>query len=216
MVVMSATLDVELFRNFFDTGGDRGGKGTVGSKAQGGGGEGEKGTESPVAVVRVEGRQFPVEVFFCGEPQEDVIDAAFLAVLQVRGPPIHLKSMVVARQLTRYADIDVDEEPIDQFSVQSNPAPMVDSLIRVPCPSIYTWLLMTRPLTNKQIHEAEPLPGDILVFLAGQEDIEALTQLLEEEQQAIVARAAAAAAAKRRKGVEDGDGGEAEDDGGGE
>jgi HrpA-like RNA helicase len=30
-----------------------------------------------------------------------------------------------------------------------------------------------------QIHEAEP-PGDVLVFLPGQEDIEALTELLNE------------------------------------
>ena len=34
-------------------------------------------------------------------------------------------------------------------------------------------------ITALQIHEAEP-PGDILIFLSGQEDIEALAELLKE------------------------------------
>jgi len=71
---MSATLEVELFRGFFDTG--TGKEKAEGPAAADGGG-------SPVAVVRVEGRQFPVDVLYCEEPQEDVIDAAFLATLQV-------------------------------------------------------------------------------------------------------------------------------------
>ncbi len=50
---------------------------------------------------------------------------------------------------------------------------------------------MTTLHAEKQIHEAEPLPGDILVFLSGQEDIEALAQLLEEEQDDGVANGAA-------------------------
>lgn len=78
VVVMSATLEVELFRGFFDT--------AAPAAANGGGGGKEKGEGegAPVTVVRVEGRQFPVEVLYCEEPQEDVIDAAFLATLQVR------------------------------------------------------------------------------------------------------------------------------------
>lgn len=90
VVVMSATLEVELFRDFFDTAkGGAAGAVAAGALAAAAGkdngkGEGE-GEEGPVAVVRVEGRQFPVEVFYCDEPQEDVIDAAFLATLQVRG-----------------------------------------------------------------------------------------------------------------------------------
>lgn len=43
-----------------------------------------------------------------------------------------------------------------------------------------------------QVHESEPLPGDILVFLSGQEDIEALAQLLEEEKEALEAMEAGA------------------------
>lgn len=73
VVVMSATLEVELFRGFFDAAPTK--QGNKGS---------EESSPSPVAVVRVEGRQFPVDVFFCEEAQDDVIDSAFLAILQVR------------------------------------------------------------------------------------------------------------------------------------
>lgn len=48
---------------------------------------------------------------------------------------------------------------------------------------------------TRQIHESEPLPGDILVFLSGQEDIEALAQLLEEEKEALDAAGAGGKAA---------------------
>lgn len=54
-------------------------------------------------------------------------------------------------------------------------------------------VLLTQPTPAPfpQIHEWEPLPGDILVFLSGQEDIEALAQLLEEEKEALQAAAGA-------------------------
>jgi len=123
VVVMSATLEVESFRKFFEQDGKGGGGG-------GGGKKGESGSEAAVGnnkdkkeasaaaalaavgVVRVEGRQYGVDIYYCDEAQEDSIDAACLTVLQ--------------------------------------------------------------------IHESEPLPGDILVFLSGQEDIEALAELLNE------------------------------------
>lgn len=116
VVVMSATLDVEVFRRFFETGGRKEEKALI--KRHGENGKHEKGMlsregqASMVGVVRIEGRQYGVEVYYCEEAQEDSIDAACLAVLQ--------------------------------------------------------------------IHESEPLPGDILVFLSGQEDIEALAELLSE------------------------------------
>lgn len=96
VVVMSATLEVEKFRRFFE-------EPDVHDKQK------KKGS---VGVVTVEGRQYGVDVYYCEEAQEDVIDAACLTTLQ--------------------------------------------------------------------IHESEPLPGDILVFLSGQEDIEALAELLNE------------------------------------
>lgn len=52
-------------------------------------------------------------------------------------------------------------------------------------------LIQSIPAPLPQIHESEPLPGDILVFLSGQEDIEALAQLLEEEKDALQAAAGA-------------------------
>lgn len=56
---MSATLQVETFRDFFG--------------------------KDESAVVRVKGRQFGVDVFFCDEAQEDYVDAACVAALQVGG-----------------------------------------------------------------------------------------------------------------------------------
>lgn len=111
VVVMSATLEVESFQKFFEQERKegRGGKGENGINATVGKKEKE---EASVGVVRVEGRQYGVGVYYCHEAQEDSIDAACLTVLQ--------------------------------------------------------------------IHDSEPVPGDILVFLAGQEDIEALAELLNE------------------------------------
>lgn len=113
VVVMSATLDVESFQKFFEQEGKEGGGEEKGENEKK-----EKKKEASAAalanvgVVRVEGRQYGVDVYYCHEAQEDSIDAACLTVLQ--------------------------------------------------------------------IHESEPLPGDILVFLSGQEDIEALAELLNE------------------------------------
>jgi HrpA-like RNA helicase len=56
VVVMSATLEVEAFTRFF----------------QG------------AAVVKVEGRQFAVDVYYASEPQDDYVDAACVTALQVR------------------------------------------------------------------------------------------------------------------------------------
>ena len=83
---MSATLDVKLFRDFFaTTAASAAGEKEVRNVAAAAAVEDAdgKGGKAPVAVVKVEGRQFPVDVFYCAEPQEDVIDAAFLATIQV-------------------------------------------------------------------------------------------------------------------------------------
>ncbi|KAJ8600260.1 hypothetical protein CTAYLR_002017 [Chrysophaeum taylorii] len=56
IVAMSATLDVDAFRGFFD---------------------------QPVEVIRVPGRLYPVHVFYCKEPQDDFIDAAAIAARQL-------------------------------------------------------------------------------------------------------------------------------------
>jgi len=118
VVVMSATLEVESFQKFFEQKRKegRGGIGENGISATVGKEEREEeasaATLASVGVIRVEGRQYGVGVYYCHEAQEDSIDAACLTVLQ--------------------------------------------------------------------IHDSEALPGDILVFLAGQEDIEALAELLNE------------------------------------
>lgn len=106
VVVMSATLEVGSFQKFFEQEGKEGGKGENEKK------KASTAASASVGIVRVEGRQYGVDVYYCNEAQEDSIDAACLTVLQ--------------------------------------------------------------------IHESEPLPGDILVFLSGQEDIEALAELLNE------------------------------------
>lgn len=54
VVIMSATLDTALFSSFFGA-----------------------------PTLSIPGRQFPVEVFYTKEPQEDYLEAALIAVLQV-------------------------------------------------------------------------------------------------------------------------------------
>jgi len=56
VVVMSATLDVETFEKFFDEGTDK---------------------------IQIPGRQYPVQIVYTKEPQEDYIDAALCATLQI-------------------------------------------------------------------------------------------------------------------------------------
>lgn len=95
VVVMSATLDSRRFVDYFGPGTD---------------------------VAWVQGRQFPVDVLFTAEPEEDYVDAALITTLQ-----IHV------------------DEPVGS--------------------------------------------GDILVFLTGQEEIEALERLLHEKAQCLPPRA---------------------------
>jgi len=76
VVVMSATLEENLFRSFFH-------------KAE---------------VMRVVGRQYPVEVYYCQETQEDAVDAAHLTILQVqreRGRTVVVVVVVVWNRLHR-------------------------------------------------------------------------------------------------------------------
>ncbi|KAI4601469.1 putative ATP-dependent RNA helicase dhr2 [Pestalotiopsis sp. 9143b] len=95
VVVMSATADVERISEFFNPAA-----------------EAEKGKGSSVQVLRIKGRQFPVEVKHTQSPVPDLREGLFNQI--------------------------------------------------------------------KTIHEQEPLPGDVLAFLTGQEDIEALQRRLEE------------------------------------
>jgi HrpA-like RNA helicase len=55
VVVMSATLEVETFKNFFPG----------------------------AATIQIPGRQYPVQILYTKEPQEDYIDAALCATLQI-------------------------------------------------------------------------------------------------------------------------------------
>lgn len=89
VVVMSATIDVELFRTFFDA-----------------------------LVMQVEGRQHPVDVWFLPTPIEDRVDACARSALQ--------------------------------------------------------------------IHHDEPLPGDILIFLAGKDEIDACCQALKRSKENLI------------------------------
>jgi ATP-dependent RNA helicase DHR2 len=94
VVIMSATADVDTIREFF---------GDISSPAA---------AESPVQVVRIKGRQFPVEVIHEPRPVADLQDALLKRLFK--------------------------------------------------------------------IHLEEPLPGDILAFLTGQEEIESAQKLIEE------------------------------------
>lgn len=59
IIVMSATLDVDKFANYF--------------------GDGQPGGKAP--IVKVSGRTFPVETFFTQEPEQDYVEAAIRTVL---------------------------------------------------------------------------------------------------------------------------------------
>jgi pre-mRNA-splicing factor ATP-dependent RNA helicase DHX16 len=64
----SATLDVELFRNFFTA--DPKDSSALQAPA-------------PPRVIRVKGRQHPVQILYAQEAQTDYIDACVVAVLQL-------------------------------------------------------------------------------------------------------------------------------------
>ncbi|GAB7361252.1 hypothetical protein MBLNU230_g1313t1 [Neophaeotheca triangularis] len=125
VVVMSATADVEGLRTFFESNGVKSvamegetEKDDTKSEASWNGiSEDEQITKEPstaggVALLHVEGRQYPVKSVYLSQPTEDVYEAALLRIFQ--------------------------------------------------------------------IHRSEPLPGDILVFLTGQESIQNLQKLVEE------------------------------------
>ena len=62
VIIMSATLDVDLFRSFF----------------------------SDVAIVKVPGRQYPVQAFYLRSPEPDFINAALLSCLQIHEQDDHI------------------------------------------------------------------------------------------------------------------------------
>ncbi|KAF2075347.1 hypothetical protein CYY_003323 [Polysphondylium violaceum] len=55
IIIMSATLDAELFSNYFDN----------------------------APILYIEGRQFPVQIYYTNELQKDYVDAALVTVLQI-------------------------------------------------------------------------------------------------------------------------------------
>ncbi|CAN0108590.1 unnamed protein product, partial [Phaeothamnion confervicola] len=74
VIVASATLDAEEFRDFFEI-----------KPHDGTGGRGASGTDvDPTAVIlSIQGRQFPVDNLYMEEPAENYIDAAVDAVLAI-------------------------------------------------------------------------------------------------------------------------------------
>jgi ATP-dependent RNA helicase DHX8/PRP22 len=94
----------------------------------------------PLVDVRhrvLQGRQFPVEVFYTPQPEDSYMDAALQTVLQAS---------------RCYAVVHAPAMPEAFRSTTTD----------------FAWL---------QIHTDQP-PGDILVFLTGQEEIEALARLI--------------------------------------
>lgn len=114
VVVMSATADVEGLRRYFgevlEDANDEGKE--AGEEEE----PGEDGDNS-VVTVKVEGRQYPVQITYLSEPAQDFVEAALKAVFQV--------------------------------------------------------------------HCKEPMPGDVLVFMTGQETIQGLQRNIEEYAQSL-------------------------------
>lgn len=84
IIVMSATLDIDLFASYFGrspravTGPDHGGGGDHEHK-----GEGKEEEGGRVSVLSIPGRSFPVTLYYAPEPVEDYCAAAVTTVLQI-------------------------------------------------------------------------------------------------------------------------------------
>ncbi|PSK54012.1 hypothetical protein B9Z65_7818 [Elsinoe australis] len=114
VVVMSATADVEGLRRYFgEVLEDANDEGKEAGEEEEPGEDGDK----SVATVKVEGRQYPVQITYLPEPAQDFVEAALKAVFQV--------------------------------------------------------------------HCKEPMPGDVLVFMTGQETIQGLQRNIEEYAQSL-------------------------------
>ncbi|KAL0592306.1 hypothetical protein ABG067_000414 [Albugo candida] len=193
VIVMSATLDVGLFKRYF--------------------------TDQSITprVIRIPGRQYPVDLFYSLKTLPDYQDAALITILQIHLEERRNGSILVF--LTGQEDIDnlqtlqtdilfgvlkralrcrtdlkvivmsatLDVGLFKRYFTDQSITPRV---IRIPgrqYPVDLFYSLKTLPdyqdaalITILQIHLEERRNGSILVFLTGQEDIDNLQSLLEQ------------------------------------
>lgn len=99
VVVMSATLDIETFANFFPD----------------------------AARIQIPGRQFPVQILYTEEPQDDYIDSAISIVLQIieEGESGDILVFLPGKIMCR--PYEKNKTPYDMFLLPTNPACMLKS-----------------------------------------------------------------------------------------
>ena len=162
VVVMSATLDAVKFQKYFDG----------------------------APLLKVPGRTFPVEIFYTPEPERDYLEATIRTVLQVRAARVSCPCrccsydasscvcVYVCRRSPAHSQcahgfhslFSISALPIVHFRRRALPRILhtVRALFSPPSlPPLRSPYLLNIP----QIHQCEP-PGDILVFLTGEQEIE--------------------------------------------
>ena len=115
---------------------------------------------APPPLPAPQGRQFPVQVMYTAAPEDSYVDAAITAALQVRCTDLSAAQAGAA----------VARMPPRLPAGRSHQLP--------PCPAS-SLPLSPSPSPSPQVHCDEG-PGDILVFLTGQEEIEACERLITE------------------------------------
>lgn len=132
VIVMSATMDVDLFSEYFN--------------------------KSP--VLYLEGRQHPIQIYYTKQPQSDYLHAALVTIFQ-----IHQVSVASASQVLCF------------FFLYTF---LTIAHMRLCC--LYTATVLPHAQTQSFVvvvvvcAQEAPLSHDILVFMTGQEEIEALAR----------------------------------------
>ncbi|CAG8529004.1 1067_t:CDS:10 [Diversispora eburnea] len=117
IIIMSATLNSEKFANYFNT----------------------------AAILKISGRQFPVNIIYCMEPKSDYLDTAFTSILQIH---IEQPAGDILVFLPGQEDIETLEKLIFEHS----------SAIPPEKPKIITCLLFAALPTEQQTKVFDPAP----------------------------------------------------------
>ncbi|KAJ9518720.1 hypothetical protein QJQ45_018694, partial [Haematococcus lacustris] len=148
LLISSATLDAEKFSEYFDY----------------------------APIFRVPGRRYPVDILYTKAPEADYVDAAVVTSLQVHATQVRCHQGQTRPDQTRPDQTRPDQTRPDQTRPgQAKPGQAV--LICLVCSTPALGCLPCVPDSLLLTAWLQP-PGDILVFLTGQEEIEAMEELL--------------------------------------
>lgn len=121
-------------------------------------------------IFRIPGRRYPVDILYTKAPEADYLQACVVTTLQVGKKCFFawLTSLSSVKALLHKSNAQLSALYLHIQHITIYTLPILTNLLK-----------QLKPPKTKQIHVSQP-PGDVLIFLTGQEEIEAAEELLKQ------------------------------------